>query len=187
MLYRKHPKLVIALLVIFIFCMAGVTGYILAQNEPRIVQDDTAEPSSISVDSDTARISSDATVTWDYVYSMCGHHIYVESSVDESMVGMTFTVLQEERPDLRIISFDTDQLVLQKSFDCYCPDHYILRRHEDMLAVYRTSVGTDQQYIYLEVPIRFSSITTEQQEALDVGKVFGSLSDLELYLEDIET
>ena len=188
MLFKKHPKLVIILLFIFFLCIAGTAGYIWAQNEPRIVQqDDTADPSAVLADADTARISPDASVTWDYVYSMCGHHIYVESPVDASMVGMTFSALQEARPDLRIVAFDTDELVLQKTFDCYCPNHYILRRHEDMLAVYRTSLGTDQQYIYLEVPILFSTIRPDQQRALDIGKVFGSLSDLEHYLEDIET
>ena len=188
MLFKKHPKLFITLLILLVLCMAGTAGYILAQNEPRIAgQEDTAEPSSVLVDADTARISASAVVTWDYVYSMCGHHVYVEKHIDKSLAGLTFSALKEALPDVRVISFDTEQLVLQKTFDCYCPSHYILKQHEDALAVYRTSPGTDEQYIYLDIQIPFSTLTPDQQQVLSVGRVFGSLSDLEHYLEDIET
>ena len=183
---RKHKKLFIFLVLIIFFSGVGILGYIYAKNEPRVVEEDTSD-TEVAVNADDARIADDATIEWDYEYTMCCHHIYVSCAVSEDMAGLTFSELQEKYPDVIVIEFDTDELVLKKKYNCYCPEHYILKKYGDELAIYRTAVGTDKQYVYLEIAILFDAIEDDEQEVLEIGKVFNSLSDLEAYLEDIET
>lgn len=184
MLIKRHKRLFMAAIIIFVLVSAGAVGFISAQNEPPIVDD---EASSMAVGVDNTRLVEGADITWQYEYKMCGHHIIIHCPADENMVGMTFTDFQETFPDARIVSFDSDAVVLKKTFDCYCPDHYILKKHEDELAIFRTSLGTDESYIYMTIPIVFDSIRADQQAILSVGKLFDNLADLESYIEDIET
>ncbi|MGE5494324.1 MAG: hypothetical protein ACM3S4_03360 [Burkholderiales bacterium] len=185
-MFRKHKKLAVFMFILFALSAAGAAGYILAANEPRVVEE-APKPSDVPAGADDARIEKGASVDWDYEYSMCGHHIYLHCEADESIVGLTFSELQASSPDMRIVSFEPKKLTLKKSFECYCPRHYILRRLKDKLAVFRTVLGTPDQEVCLEVPMLFSSINKDEQQALEVGKLFDSLENIEHYLENLDT
>lgn len=167
---------------------AGLIGFVAAQNEPRIVQK-TPEPTSsaLPAGAENARIAPDAKVHWHYTYERCAHRVLVECNVDESMVGLTFTEFSQRYPYIKIIEFDSDKLVLSRSYDTYCPEHYILKKNGNELAIYRTAVGSGKQEVYLKVPIDFNEIAPDERKVLEAGRVFSSISDLESYLEDIET
>jgi hypothetical protein len=185
-LFRKHKKLGVLGIIFALLSAAGVTGYFLAANEPRIVEV-TPEVSDMPAEADNARIEKGATVEWDYEYRMCGHHIYLHCEADETMIGLTFSELQAANPDVRIVSFEAKNVSLKMSFDCYCPRHYILKQYRDELAIYRTVLGTQEQEVYVEVPIRFSVADEDEQPVLETGKLFDSLEELENYLENLET
>ncbi|MDD5018475.1 MAG: hypothetical protein PHO15_10280 [Eubacteriales bacterium] len=184
---KRHKKLFTLAIIIIALSCAGLSGYLIAKNEPRVVDEADDVSSAVPVAADEARIANDATVEWDYEYMMCCHHIYVSCAVGEDMAGLTFSELSEAYPDIKIVAFGTDTLVLKKTFDCYCPEHYILKKYRDALAVYRTALGTDKQYVYIEISVAFDVIDDEQQQVLEAGKVFNNLADIESYLEDIET
>ncbi len=145
------------------------------------------EESEVAVGAGEEKIEKGATVFWDYEYKMCCHHIYISCEVDESMAGLTFSQLQKEYPNVRIVSFDTKELSLKMSFDCYCPNHYILKHYRDELAVSRTILGTDDQEICLEIPIRFDNIPEDEKKVLETGKLFDSLEEIEEYVESLDT
>ena len=186
MFYKKHKKLVFLTVLLLILSAAGLIGYLVAKNEPRVVKQEKVLQ-DVPVGADEAKIAAGATVDWEYEYKMCSHHIYLHCEVEEHMVGLTFSQLQEQYPDIRIVSFDTDALVLKMSFDCYCPDHYILKRFRDELAIFRTILGSDEQEIYKEIPLRFEEINEEEKEVLETGKLFNSLEEVEEYLENLDT
>ena len=152
---------------------AGITGYTLARGEPRLRPQPEAEEAA--VEADNLRISEDATVRWEYDYEMCGHTVVVEAPVDEDMAGLTFTQLQRSYPEVRIVSFDAEEVVLRQRFACYCPDHYMLKKHEDELAIFRTKEGTDEQRVYRLVHIDFDGIEAGERKVLKVGRVFDTL------------
>lgn len=186
MLFKRHKKLAVSLMILFALAAAGTAGYILAVNEPRVVEV-TPPPSDVPAQAEDAKIEQGAAVDWDYEYRMCGHHIYLHCEVDESMAGLTFSELQASNPDVRIVSFEPKKLSLKMSFDCYCPRHYILKQYRDELAIFKTVLGTPDQEVYLEVPVLFSKVNADEQQALETGKLFETLEDIEHYLENIET
>ncbi len=180
---RGH-RIVLLAVIVLLLGGAGLTGYLMAREEPRL----RAEPSPTAAavaEGGGVRIGKDATVRWEYVYEMCGHTVAVETVADEKLVGLAFTQLQELYPDARIVAFDEDEVVLRRTFACYCPEHYILKKDGDELAVYRTKEGADEQRVYRLVHIRFDDIEKSEQNVLAIGRVFDSLQDAESYIADV--
>ncbi len=183
---KRKRKIFIWLVVLALLAVSGSAGFILASNEPRVVQV-TPAPPDLPVGADDSKIEKGAVVKWEYQYKMCGHTVYLSCMADDHLTGLTFSQLQAEYPDARIISFEPEMVSLKLSFDCYCPRHYILKRYKDALAVFRTILGSDEQETYRNVPIKFDSLCAEEQEVLEAGKLFESIGELESYLENIDS
>ena len=160
--------------------LSGLAGFMMAQNEPRIVPEETL--ADMPADADDARIASGAAVTWSLYYEMCGHTVTMTTEADESMVGLSFAQLDEKYPDVRIVSFSASKIELKRSYACYCPDHFILKRHGEKLVVFATAKGSDKQDIYTTLQIDFDDIPQNEREALEIGRVFGSFADLEAFV-----
>jgi hypothetical protein len=169
---------------VLLLAVSGAVGYTLARNEPRLREQPSATEVPVA-EAANVRISKDATLHWDYVYEMCGHTDAVEAPVDKGLVGLTFTQLQGKYPEARIISFDADEVVLRMNFACYCPEHYLLRKDADELAIYRTKEGTDEQRVYRLIHLSFDSIEAGERAVLTVGRVFDSLQDAESYITEV--
>jgi hypothetical protein len=185
-LLKKYRRLVIFVIILLLFTGVGLFGLLLAANEPRVVKQTPAKTSVLPAGADDAKVSANAEVEWDYDYKMCTHHIYIHCTADKSMTGLTLTQLQASFPGVRIVSFAPDKLVLSKSFDCYCPNHYLLKRYKDELAVFITVLGTCDQEVYREIPMKFNNISEDEKTVLEIGKLFETLDDLENYLENID-
>lgn len=183
---RRYKKIVIWSAVFAVLAAAGITGYILASNEPRVVEV-TPTASEMPAGADDSKVAKGAAVEWEYEYRMCGHSIFLNCEADDNIVGFTFSQLQAENPNVRIVTFEPGKLVLKLSFYCYCPRHYILKQNRDELAIFRTILGSDEQEIYREVPLRFDDLSTDEQKVLESGKLFESLDELEYYIENLDT
>jgi hypothetical protein len=183
---KKKRKIVIWLVVLALLIVSGTAGFILASNEPRVVQI-TPAPSDLPAAADDSKIAKGAVVKWEYEYRMCGHIVYLSCMADDHIIGLTFSQLQAEYPDARIISFEPEMVSLKLGFDCYCPRHYILKRYKEELAVLRTILGSDEQETYRKVPVRFDDLSADEQEVLEAGKLFESIDELEYYIENLET
>lgn len=185
MFFRKHKKLVIFLCMVIIVAMAGIIGYLIADSEPRVVAETPQEDTVLPAKADNDTIDNKTVITWDYEYEMCKHHVIISTAPEPDMIGLTFTKLESEYPEIVIVSFSSEEVILKKRIECYCPEHYMLKRNEDKLAVYRTVAGTEKQDVYIDFDIMFDSINDEQREALGEGRVFGDFEDLQRYLEKL--
>jgi hypothetical protein len=114
---------------------------------------------------------------------MCKHHVYVDAEPDPEMIGLSFSQLQDVYPNVHILSFTAEEVVLKKSFNCYCPEHYMLKKSGDKLAVYRTAAGSDKQDMYINIDIDFKALEEDDQQALEAGRVFSNFDDLQTFLE----
>lgn len=169
-----------------ILCMAavsGITGYLLAESEPRIVAEKEEETSAVPVGAEDARITKATVIEWEYVYEMCAHRVSINSAPDHGMIGLGFAQFKNAYPNVRIVSFTPEKVVLRKRFSCYCPEHYILKKSGDELAVFRTETGKDTLSAYIDISVNFASLDKQTREELQVGRVFSTFDDLEKYLE----
>jgi len=168
-----------------IFVSCGLLGYYAAKSEP-LVSGQPGAASEVPAGAAGAEIREGAAADWDYYYMMCAHHVYAHKTADKSMVGLTLTGFRAAFPDVRVVSFAPEKLSLSKSFCCYCPDHFLLKRRGDALAVLRTMTGTAEQEIFMEIPYGPGDIAGDEEPALETGKVFDSLAEIYAYLENVE-
>ena len=185
MFFRKHRKLAILCVMLLTVVVAGLVGFLIAESEPRIVAEKDVEEPAVQAGADNDRITKDTVITWDYEYEMCKHHVYADSKPDQDMIGLSFIQLQDAYPYVHIVSFSAEEAALKKNFECYCPEHYILKKSGDKLAVYRTASGFDKLDIYINIDIDFKALKEDDQQALEAGRVFSDFDDLQVYLEEL--
>jgi len=183
MFFHKHKKLVIICAMMLTLVVSGLVGFLIAEGEPRIVAEKEEDEPAVQAGADNDRITKDTVITWDYEYEMCKHHVYVDAAPDPEMISLGFSQLQDAYPSVHIVSFSAEEVVLNKSFKCYCPEHYILKKSEDKLGVFRTSAGSDKLDIYINIDIDFKDLEEDDQQALETGRVFSSFDDLQTFLE----
>lgn len=186
MFFRRHRKLVIFIVMLMIVLASYLAGSLVAESEPRIVAQADDEETAVQAGGNNDTITKDTVITWDYEYEMCGHDVYVDTEPDSDMIGLGFSQMKSAYPDVVIVSFASDKVVLKKRLGCYCPAHFMLKRNDDKLAVYRTAVGTDIQDIYIDIDIPFVDLNEEQKQMLEAGRVFSDLDDLRSFLEKIK-
>lgn len=174
---------IVLLISVLLLAGSGITGYSLAREEPRLREE--PEATEAAAPADNVRISANATIRWEYEYEMCSHTVVVEAPADDAMAGMTFSQVQSEYPDARILSFDAQRVELRLRFTCYCPEHYLLKKHEDELAIFRTKEGTDEPRVFRLVHIGFGDIEEGEQAVLMTGRVFDSIADAEAYIANL--
>jgi len=162
--------------------LSGIAGYLLAQSEPPLVANEPTD--DIAAEADNTRLSADAVITWVYDYEMCRHKL-TETTEAAVLAGLTFTELRQKYPRARIAAFGPGDATLELSFACYCPDHFILKKEGDVLALYRTLAGTDRQDKIREYPIDAGSLIAEEIEELMVGRVFADRMDAAIYVEKL--
>ena len=185
MFFRRHRKLIIFLIMVLAVGISGFIGYLIAESEPRVVAETAQEDAAIKAGTDDERISKNTAIIWDYEYEMCRHHVSMGTEPNADMIGLTFTQLKTKYPDVVIVSFSADEVVLKKRIECYCPEHFLLKRNKDQLTVYRTAAGTDKQDVYFDVDTDFNALSKEIQEELEDGRVFSDIDDLQAFLEKI--
>ena len=180
---RKSYKRLLFLFISLVFvALSGVVGYMLALNEPRIV-DSQPSPTAVQVGADDARIAKGAAVTWTYEYDMCRHETTQTFTADNDLVGLSFSQLQQKYPEARIISFDPNEVSLEERFDCYCPDHYILKNDGGTLCVFQTKVNTGEQEKAETLDVSVDDMAEDEREALDTGWAFTSMDDVDAYID----
>lgn len=182
---RRHHHVTL-LISVLLLMGAGITGYTLARGEPRLREQSEATQAAAAGE-DNVKISRNATMRWVYEYEMCTHTVTAEATVDEELAGLTFTQLQQKYPKARIVSFDSKRVELKMRYACYCPEHYILKKHDNELAIFCTKSGTDEQRVFRLIHIGFDSIEEGEQEVLETGRVFDSAADAQAYLNALKS
>lgn len=115
-----------------------------------------------------------------YEYYLCEHTH--SATITENLVGKTSEQIELEFR-CEVQDFTPSYVVAKKSYNMYCPDHYILRSKDGDLQVLKTVLGQDEMVIDREI----EGIAMPPDEELEKGIVFDSLEAIELYLENIES
>lgn len=180
---RKKLKLLSFILCIVLVSASAVSGYLIARREPRIVEKETDDNEAVSVGANTDTITAQTVVNLYTEYKMCSHSSFESFNATEDMQGLSLTEFTKRFPETRVLSFSEDSIVIENTFDCYCPDHYILKKNGSLLSVYRTKAGSCEQYIYRETNMKTYDIDRDELSALRVGKLFTSMQEVNEYLE----
>lgn len=123
------------------------------------------------------QISPQASVLRRTRFSACGH-IYSSADAD-GVIGLTRSELESRFPDWHIELYSERFVVMTRTVDGYCPDHYILFLEGSRLRIARTAEPDFKLLTVLRQdasPYEFDAATAEM---LRSGMAFDSLARLE--------
>lgn len=175
---KRKIALAVSLLLTII---VGCTGFAMAKLSPSPYK----EGEIVEAAANNERISENCVLTKTCEYKMCQHSVTVSEPADAEMVGMNSEELREHIHGWEIDAFSADAVVMSRSADVYCPKHMVLKTNGSSLAILRTD--SDTLELKLVEEISYSAVPESEKNALRFGKVFGSMNEIEEYLEYIES
>lgn len=165
---------------IWVICLtiilgAGVTGYVLAKNAPSIF-DEEAENASTGGDS----VGLECEFVLIEQYDLCGHKQQTAGNSRE-IIGKKKEEVANLYPDYTVAVFSEDKVVLTKTLEVYCNQHYILKLNGNTLEILREKDGEYAAQRQLNASLY--DLSQEKKNILSHGKVFSSLIEVNAYLE----
>lgn len=120
-------------------------------------------------------------------YDRCGHEMTRRIQADKEYYGATLQQMQQAYADWAITSFAPTEIVMSRRMPIFCPDHLVVMPDgAGVLGVYRNEYGEGYALQkQLEVPL--TDLTEALLETVHLGLGFGSMTDIESWLETLES
>ena len=119
-------------------------------------------------------------------YGVCGHtRSYVEG-IPEEWVGLTWDEAAKKAENWTAQP-QSDLLSFRQEVDQYCPEHYILKLEEGVVAVYHNEAGWGELTRMSEHPLQTGNLDAETRQHLEAGMDFEDMDGLEGFLESINS
>ena len=121
-------------------------------------------------------------------YSSCDHNTTSLDNADEEIVNMTEKqyrgYIEENYPNIKIISFSKKEIVLREERNHLCPNHYIVGEFNGNIAIYGIDENGEKilDKVFKDYPI--SLLKEVDQERLIKGIVVDSEEELSDVLEN---
>lgn len=121
-------------------------------------------------------------------FAKCGH-VKSVTLLNEAFVGYSKEELQAFYKNCEITEFTREQVVISQRLDTCCPEHVLLRaRGDGTLCVYQPD---DEFYIEQLIRVLPAGLEEEldenERKKLQSGIVFNQLSDVDTYLENLDS
>lgn len=186
-----------------IILVAILVGYYLFQNnnykeEPRIqaeikntvqeqnILQDSRIVNEISVSSqEKEKVSPKATLVLKKYYEECDHTIKEYAKIPEEYVNKTKEELEELQEDWEIEEFSNREVVLRKTINGTCNEHFVIREKDGMIVVYQVK-DNNEEVLKEETGITVEYLTENDKLRLEEGiRIYGE-EELNSTLEDYE-
>ena len=118
-------------------------------------------------------------------YEECGHSIneYVETPVE--LINMTKEELEEEYKDWNVYIFSEEEVIMIKSVNGFCNEHYSLKDLDGYVAIYKVDKNGNET-LQEKTSISTRYLTQTDKSHLESGiKIYGT-ENLNKYIEDFE-
>ena len=150
--------------------LAGVMGYIAAQNAPSALQQEEESESAAGTGEWTVL---GCKVEKIYKYTLCEHEKSQEEPIEADWVGLS------------IKEFSAESVRLEKQIAQYCPDHLLLQYSDGKLLLTQTQAFTDQIKTVAAYDIEADTLELQTYDILRAGKVFSSQEEAVEYIRKI--
>lgn len=190
---KKNNGLFIFLFCVVLFLGSFIIGYNLIglkiNKTPSIVgQIDSGDIHDLEILQEDERISPNTFIEIRIHYKACNHNITKLNEKDENIINMSEDeyreYLQENYPNVRIVSFSSKEIILEEDRNHLCPNHYIIGEHEGKIAIYKINENGEKYLdrIFKDYPI--ATLKEIDQEKLKEGIVVDSEEELSDVLEN---
>ena len=130
------------------------------------------------------KLSPNCSFIFKKYYSGCEHTTNEYMNIPEELVNMNKESVQEKYPDWEITEFEANEVIMQKTFEGECGEHYVLRDVDNTIVVFKLENGVEQEYEKTSISTEYLPETDKIsfREGLEVnGK-----ENLSQVLEDYE-
>ena len=163
--------------------LAGVMGYIAAQNAPSALQQQEEAESAAGAGERTVL---GCQVEKIYKYTLCEHEQSHEEPIEADWVGLSEEEIEQKLEEgFSIKEFSAESVRLEKQIAQYCPDHLLLQYSDGKLLLTQTQAFTDQIKTVAAYDIEADTLDLQTYDILRAGKVFSSQEEAAEYIRKI--
>lgn len=135
--------------------------------------------------SNEEKTSPNCKLTMKRYYNECGHSIEEYASLNNELVNKTKDEIQQVYSAWTIDKFSNDEIIISRSFDSQCGEHYIVRDKDGKVAVYLLSGdGTETELQETEISTEF--LTEADKLELQDGIRANGKQELNQVIENFE-
>ncbi|CCQ94018.1 exported hypothetical protein [[Clostridium] ultunense Esp] len=190
---KKQNAILIFLFCATLFFISFVYGYKMmgrkANENPKIAKENLKDYDlDLAILKEEERISPNVFIEKKTYYKACNHNITKLNELDEKIINMTEKeyrrYTEENFPNVKIISFSVNRIILREERDHLCPNHYIIGQSEGKIAIYRIDENGDEilDRVFKDYPI--SLLKQIDQDKLIKGIRVDSEEELSDVLEN---
>ena len=135
--------------------------------------------------SNEEKTSPNCKLTMTRYYNECGHSIEEYTDLNNELVNKTKDEIQQVYSAWTIDKFSNDEIIISRSFDSQCGEHYIVRDKDGKVAVYLLSGdGTETELQETEISTEF--LTEADKLELQNGISANGRQELNQVIENFE-
>ncbi len=128
-------------------------------------------------------ITPNTVLEFEVNFELCGHSkIKKSASASDDEINLSEEQMRVKYQDWQIVNFEPEKVVLRKTVNAYCPDHFIIGVKGEGIAVYKYNID-GQKVLLDETDIQISTLTPEDQEIVKGGIVADTEDELQGVLE----
>ena len=135
--------------------------------------------------SNEEKTSPNCSLTMKRYYNECGHSIEEYSNLNNELVNKTKDEIQQVYSAWTIDKFSNNEIIISRSFDSQCGEHYIVRDKNGKVTVYLISGdGTETELQETEISTEF--LTENDKVELQNGIRANGKQELNQVIENFE-
>ena len=208
MFYVRKKRRIFVIILVVVLIMAG--GYILGlyignrqfadrSDGPRggtgyqTMQAERTKAGDTDIDIDGKNEKSGVATTKDTLlvfrkyYRGCKETKVEERKVMGHEIGFDREGLKLAHPLWSIGGFSPSRVILNMEVDGYCPEHFLVKDKDGMIAIYTPSESGDEDILFEETDIPTFILPDEIKDEILRGLVVDSTEELEHFMENFES
>ena len=132
-------------------------------------------------------ITAASSIFWVTEYKKCAHQKVSEKSPEQDTIGLTYQQFANRYPGYALV-VSSAVLRMEHAVDQYCPDHYVIKSQDDgAIFVYRNLDGEDKLTVVSKLGLTMASVPDDYKQYIVDGIAFGSVEEIEGFIENAET
>lgn len=152
------------------------------QNEENILK---SQNETISINSKDEKITPNTRLVLRKYYEKCGHTINEYVELPAELINMTKQDLEKQYKDWQVYVFSEKEVILIKSVNDYCNEHYKLKELDGYIAIYKINRdGKEELQEKTSISTRYLTETDISHLKNEI-EIFGT-ENLNKYIEDFE-
>jgi hypothetical protein len=142
------------------------------------------EQDQIPITNTDGLITASTKVIFKTYFTLCSHMVDKELEDKSDVINLSELGLESKFPEWSVDAFSTQQVILKREIQTYCPRHYIIGSKDGYIAIYvYNSDGLKILHEMTEYPT--SILTIDDQKNLEYGIVADSEEELQQKLEGL--